>query len=65
MHGLDTHTWKQPRETSRTPYITHTLRTRTGYAHMETGLKNITVTLNYLKVVSNILILIQIVLVMS
>ena len=32
-------TWKQPRENSRTPYVTHTLRTRTGYAHMESGLK--------------------------
>ena len=39
MHGLDTHTWKQPREKLRTPHVTHTLRTRTGYAHMETGLK--------------------------
>ena len=39
MHGLDTHTWKQSRENSRTSYVTHTLRTRTGYAHMETGLK--------------------------
>ena len=35
MHGLDTHTWKLPRETS---YVTHTLRTRTAYAHMQTGL---------------------------
>ena len=41
MHGLDTHTWKQPREKLRTPQlrIGPTLRTRTGYAHMETGLK--------------------------
>ena len=23
MHGLDTHTWKQPRENSRTSYVTH------------------------------------------
>ena len=38
MHGLDTHTWKQPREKLRTPHVTHTLRSRTGYAHMETGL---------------------------
>ena len=40
MHGIDTHTWKQPRETSRTSHVTHTLRTRTGYAHMETGLNS-------------------------
>ena len=38
FYGLDTHTWKQPRENSRTHYVTHTLRTRTGYAHMETQL---------------------------
>ena len=38
FYGLDTHTWKQPRENSRTHYVTHTLRTRTGYTHMETQL---------------------------
>ena len=38
MHGLDMHTWKQPRENSRNSYVTHKLRTRTGYAHMEMGL---------------------------
>ena len=39
FYGLDTHTWKQPRENSPTHDVTHTLRTRTGYAHMETQLK--------------------------
>ena len=39
FYGLDTHTWKQPRENSRTHYVTHTLCTRTGYAQMETQLK--------------------------
>ena len=54
FYRLDTHTWKQPRENSRTHYVTHTLRTRTGYAHMETqlytpNLKYPSITVLYLK----------------
>ena len=38
FYGLAKHPWKQPRENSCTSYVTHTLCTQTGYAHMETQL---------------------------
>ena len=42
FYGLATHTWKRPNENSRVTYVTYTLRTRTGYAHMETAKRKFT-----------------------